>query len=321
MTADISPTRLDPAALARLSRLEIVARLVVEGFISGLHKSPHKGFSVEFAEHRQYVVGDNIRDIDWKLFGKSDRFFIKQYEEETNLRAYLLVDASGSMNYAGPAESNRRREETVFPLGRSAAPSRPTKFRYASCAAAALSYLMLQQRDAVGLVTFDSRVRRYIPPRAKAAHLRGIFEELDRTQPGADTNLSSIFHDLAERFRKRGLIIILSDLFDDPERLASALQHFRHKKHEVIVLHILDEDELTFPFQQLTQFEDMEAADARLMIEPRQLRDEYLAQINAFIERVRRICWQFRIDYVPMRTHEPFDATLAAYLARRMELR
>ncbi len=312
MTVAASPTRLDPAALAKLSRLEIVARLVVEGFISGLHKSPHKGFSVEFAEHRQYVIGDNIRDIDWKLFGKSDRFFIKQYEEETNLRAYLLVDASGSMNYAGPAERGR---------GLHAPSPRPTKFRYASCAAAALSYLMLQQRDAVGLVTFDSRVRRYIPPRAKAAHLRGIFEELDRTQPGADTNLSSIFHDLAERFRKRGLIIVLSDLFDDPERLASALQHFRHKKHEVIVFHVLDDDELTFPFQQLTQFEDMETANARLMIEPRQLRDEYLAQINAFIERVRRLCWQFRIDYVPMRTSEPFDAALAAYLARRMELR
>ncbi|MBI5685773.1 MAG: DUF58 domain-containing protein [Verrucomicrobia bacterium] len=307
-----SPTRLDPASLAKLSRLEIVARLVVEGFISGLHKSPHKGFSVEFAEHRQYVVGDNIRDIDWKLFGKSDRFFIKQYEEETNLRAYLLVDASGSMNYAGPADRGR---------GLHALPQRPTKFRYASCAAAALSYLMLQQRDAVGLVTFDSRVRRYIPPRAKAAHLRGIFEELDRTQPGADTNLSTIFHDLAERFRKRGLIIVFSDLFDDPEQLANALQHFRHKKHEVIVFHILDDDELTFPFQQLTQFEDMEIADARLMIEPRQLRDEYLAQVNAFIERVRRICWQFRIDYVPMRTSEPFDTALATYLARRMELR
>ena len=312
MTQTASPTRLDPAALARLSRLEVIARLVVEGFISGLHKSPHKGFSVEFAEHRQYVIGDNIKDIDWKLFGKSDRFYIKQYEEETNLRAYLLVDASGSMNYAGPAERGR---------GLNAPAQRPTKFRYASCAAAALSYLMLQQRDAVGLVTFDSRVRRYIPPRAKAAHLRGIFEELDRTQPGADTNLSAIFHDLAERFRKRGLIIVLSDLFDDPERLASALQHFRHKKHEVIVFHVLDEDELTFPFQQLTQFEDMEIADARLMIEPRQLRDEYMAQVNAFIERVRRLCWQFQIDYVPMRTSEPFDTALAAYLARRMELR
>ena len=312
MTAAATPTHLDPSALAKLSRLEIVARLVVEGFISGLHKSPHKGFSVEFAEHRQYVIGDNIRDIDWKLFGKSDRFFIKQYEEETNLRAYLLVDASGSMNYAGPAGRGR---------GLHAPPPRPTKFRYASCAAAALSYLMLQQRDAVGLVTFDSRVRRYIPPRAKAAHLRGIFEELDRTQPGDDTNLSSIFHDLAERFRKRGLIIILSDLFDDPDRLASALQHFRHKKHEVIVFHVLDDDELTFPFQQLTQFDDMETANARLMIEPRQLRDEYLAQVNAFVERVRRLCWQFRIDYVPMRTSEPFDAALAAYLARRMEFR
>jgi uncharacterized protein (DUF58 family) len=312
MTAAAPPTRLDPAALAKLSRLEIIARLVVEGFISGLHKSPHKGFSVEFAEHRQYVVGDNIRDIDWKLFGKSDRFFIKQYEEETNLRAYLLVDVSGSMNYGGLAERAR---------GLAAPTQRPTKFRYACCVAAALSDLMLQQRDAVGLVTFDSRVRRYIPPRAKAAHLRGIFDELDRTQPGADTNLSTIFHDLAERFRKRGLIIVLSDLFDDPERLANALQHFRHKKHEVIVFHLLDEDELSFPFTQLTQFEDMELADSRLLIEPRQLRDEYLAQVNTFIERVRRLCWQFRIDYVPMKTHEPFDAALAAYLARRMELR
>ncbi|MCX7823991.1 MAG: DUF58 domain-containing protein [Verrucomicrobiae bacterium] len=304
MTTADSPTRLDPASLAKLSRLEIVARLVVEGFISGLHKSPHKGFSVEFAEHRQYVVGDNIRDIDWKLFGKSDRFFIKQYEEETNLRAYLLVDASGSMSYEPHAK-----------------PPRPTKFRYASCVAAALSYLMLQQRDAVGLVTFDSRVRRYIPPRAKPSHLRGIFDELDATRPGSDTNLSEIFHDLAERFHKRGLIIVLSDLFDDPDKIAGALQHFRHKKHEVIAFHIFDEDEMTFPFTQLTQFEDLEPPDSRLLLEPRRIRDQYLSEVNAFIERLRRTCWQHRIDYVPMRTSEPFDSALATYLARRLEMR
>jgi uncharacterized protein (DUF58 family) len=301
MTTADPPPRLDPASLAKLSRLEIVARLVVEGFISGLHKSPHKGFSVEFAEHRQYTIGDNIRDIDWKVFGKSDRFFIKQYEEETNLRAYLLVDASGSMRYAGG--------------------KRPPKFRYATCVAAALSYLMLQQRDAVGLVTFDRRLRRYIPPRATAMHLRGIFEELDRTQPGGETSLSGIFHDLAERFKKRGLIIVLSDLFDEPEPLAGALQHFRHKKHEVVVFHVLDEDELTFPFEHLTQFEGLETAHDRLLVEPRQLRDEYLSQVNGFIERVRRLCWQHKIDYVPMRTTEPFDSALATYLARRLEFR
>ena len=304
-------TRLDPSELAKLSRLEIVARLVVEGFISGLHKSPHKGFSVEFAEHRQYTIGDNIKDIDWKVFAKSDRFFIKQYEEETNLRAYLLLDASGSMNYAGATAGTRGRKGVM----------RPTKFRYATCLAAALSYLMLQQRDAVGLVTFDSGVRRYIPPRATAMHLRGIFEELDRTQPGSETNLSHIFHDLAERFRKRGLIVILSDLFDDPDKLAGAIQHFRHKKHEVIVFNIFDDDELTFPFEQLTQFDGLEKVDERLMIEPRQLRDEYLAQVTAFVDRVRRLCWQHKIDYVPMKTSEPFDMALASYLARRMEYR
>ncbi|MBI5396651.1 MAG: DUF58 domain-containing protein [Verrucomicrobia bacterium] len=314
MSHTATSNRLDPSSLAKLSRLEIVARLVVEGFISGLHKSPHKGFSVEFAEHRQYTIGDNIRDIDWKVFAKSDRFFIKQYEEETNLRAYLLLDASGSMNYAGPAERSRRRKEADGVL-------RPTKFRYASCLASALSYLMLQQRDAVGLVTFDREVRRYIPPRATAMHLRGIFEELDRTRTGGETNLSRIFHDLAERFRKRGLIVILSDLFDEPDKLAGALQHFRHKKHEVVVFHILDDDELTFPFEHLTQFEGMEIAAERLLVEPRQLRDDYLAQVKAFTDRVRRLCWQHKIDYVPMRTSEPFDNALATYLARRLEFR
>ena len=295
---------LDPAALAKISRLELIARLVVEGYVGGRHKSPFKGLSVEFAEHRQYAVGDDLTDIDWKVYGKSDRYYIKQYEEETNLRCYLVLDASGSMRYA------RRRGP------RDTAPP-PTKFRYGCCLAAALGYLMLQQQDAVGLVTFDDQVREYLPARSSSLHLKNLLDRLDQAEPGGETSISTVFHELAERFKRRGLVIIISDLFDDPSVLSAALRHFRHKKHEVIILHVLDEDELTFPFEQWTQFEGLEIPAQKYLVEPQHLRDEYLRQLTAFLDQIRRQCWTHNIDYIPMRTSEPFDTALTSYLFRR----
>lgn len=291
------PSFLDPAALAKIGRLELIARLVVEGFVSGKHKSPFKGLSVEFAEHRQYSPGDDLTDIDWKVFGKTDRFYIKQYEEETNLRCSLVVDASGSMQYGGNG--------------------RPTKFRYACCLAASLAYLMLQQQDAIGLITFDDKIRDYLPPRTNPLHYRNILDRLQATVPGGETSVSSVFNQLAQRFKRRGLVVILSDLFDDAAAVISALRHLRHKKHEVIVFHILDNDELEFSFQHWTQFDSIESPTEKYFVEPRALREEYLRQVHAFLDQLRRACWVHRMDYVPLRTREPFDTALSAYLFRR----
>lgn len=288
---------LEPSALAGLGRLELIARQVVEGFVSGRHKSPYKGFSVEFAEHREYSPGDDIRDIDWRVYGKSDRYYIKQYEEETNLRVTILVDGSGSMKYAGKGVS---------------------KFRYAQMLAASLGHLMLHQADAVGMVTFDTAVRRFIPPRSRASHLRVLLEELEATQPGGETGLGPIFHDIAERIHRRGLVIVISDLFDDVQQLMSGLHHFRYKRHEVMLLHVMAPEELTFPFSNWSQFRDLENQGHRIQLDPRAVREQYLAAVGQFIEHVRREAGRMRIDYVQMDTSTPFDRALSSYLGRRM---
>jgi uncharacterized protein (DUF58 family) len=289
---------LAPAALARMGRLELIARQVVEGFVTGRHKSPYKGFSVEFAEHREYSPGDDIRDIDWRVYGKSDRYYIKQYEEETNVRVTILLDASGSMNYRGPKGIS--------------------KFRYGQMLAASIGHLALHQADAVGLVTFDTLVRRFIPPRSRASHLRVLLEELDSTEPGGETALGDIFHDIAERIHRRGLVIVISDLFDDVHRLMSGLHHFRYKRHEVMLLHVMAPEELTFPFTNWTQFRNLEAAQHRIQLDPRSVRDQYLKTVARFIENVHREAGRMRIDYVQMDTSMPFDKALSGYLARRM---
>ncbi|MCG3180195.1 MAG: hypothetical protein BIFFINMI_02552 [Phycisphaerae bacterium] len=288
---------LDPMALAKLGRLELIARQVVEGFVSGRHKSPYKGFSVEFAEHREYSPGDDIRDIDWRVYGKSDRYYIKQYEEETNLRANILLDASGSMAYAGKTVS---------------------KFRYAQMLAASLAHLMLRQSDAVGLVTYDSTVRRYIPPRSRASHLRAMLEEMSDTQPGGETSLGGIFHDVAERIFRRGLVVVISDLFDDVDRLLGGLHHFRYKRHEVLLIHVMAPEELTFPFTSWTQFRNLERADHRLQLDPRSVRDQYLQAVASFVGQLRRETGRMEIDYIQVDTATPFDVALSGYLGRRM---
>jgi uncharacterized protein (DUF58 family) len=286
---------LDPKVLMTLSGMELKARMVVEGVVSGLHKSPYQGFSVEFAEHREYTQGDEIKHIDWRVFGKSDRLYVKRYEEETNLRCYILLDSSGSMGYRSDGMS---------------------KLEYGAHLAAALTYLMLRQQDAVGLVTFDEAIQRYIPPRNSPQHLKIILEELERLKPGNRTKVSNIFHDLAERVRRRGLVIVLSDLFDNPDEVLVSLQHFRHKKHEVIVFHLLDPYELTFPFERVTLFRGMEDG-RRVLTEPSALRKKYLAQLRAFTEKLKKGCRDNRIDYFQMNTQENFGRALTRYLGTR----
>jgi len=295
---------LDPRALSKIHRLELIARGVVEGFISGRHKSPYKGFSVEFAEHRQYVPGDDLRDLDWRVYGKSDRYYIKQYIEETNLRATILLDASGSMKYAG--------QESARHDGR-----RLSKFEYAQFLAASLAHLMIHQQDAVGLVTFDTKVRRYIPSRSRASHMRVVLGELAATEAGDETALAPIFHDIAERVHRRGLIIVISDLFDDPDAVLNALHHFRYCHHEVLVLHVMAEEELTFPFEQVSLFRDLELNSRRVQLDPRAVRAEYLDRVRRFIAKLEMGCGQMDADYVPMSTRREFDVALAHYLAHR----
>lgn len=299
---------LDADALSKMHRLELVARGIVEGFVSGRHKSPYKGFSAEFAEHREYTRGDDLRTLDWKVYGKTDRYYIKQYEEETNLRSLIAIDASGSMGFAGRRAAGHEGEPD-------------SKFRYAQYLAATLAHLMVHQQDAVGLATLDTSLRRYIPARARGSHLRVLLAELANTATGGETALAPLLHDLAERIRRRGLVVIVSDLFDEPDPLLEALHHFRFRKHEVLVLHLMAEEELTFPFDRWTRFRDLEVDGRRVNADPAALRAAYLEQVRAHIDRIRRGCGQMKIDYVQMTTAQPFDAALAGYLAHRMNRR
>ncbi len=258
---------------------------------------------MEFKEHRQYVRGDEIRSIDWKVFGKTDRLYIREYEEETNLRCTILLDRSGSMGYCG---------------SRNGAIS---KHDYAVRTAACLAYLMLQQQDSVGLVTFDTKVRRYIPPRSRATHLRAILDTLGRSKPGRETELGRVFHELVPKIHRRGLLIILSDLFGDVEELLKSLAHFRHAKHEIIVFQIWDPDELEFPFRQWTRFESLETPGNRRLVDPAHLRNAYLENLRLFREQLTAGCYRHRIDLVPMTTDRPYAETLASYLAMRRRLK
>ena len=288
---------LDPKVLNKITRLDLQARLVVEGFISGLHRSPFHGFSVEFASHREYVPGDDIKHIDWKVLGKTDRYYIKQYEEETNLRATFLLDCSESMHYGG-------------------ANGRMSKYTYAAAVTASLAFLLQQQQDAVGLGVFDEELRTYLPASASPNQLKRLVHAIDVIEPKEKTSLEPICHSLAEKISRRGLICIVSDLFVDIEGLLRGLEHFRHKGHEVMVMHILDEDELTFPFQGNTMFEGLERT-GRLLIEPRALREGYLEALDRFCRDVKRKCVASRIDYKLISTADYLDAALLSFLAAR----
>ncbi len=287
---------LDPKVLTRITRLDLRARSVVEGFISGNHKSPYHGYSVEFASHREYAPGDEIKHIDWKVWARADRFYVKQYEEETNLSSTFLLDASRSMRYGRPGTM--------------------TKLQYAATVAASLAYLLQQQQDAVGLVTFDTDVRRSLPPSSHPSHLKLLLHELALTEADRGTDVADAFHRLAEQLTRRGLVALISDLFVDVDVLLKALQHFRHRRHETIVFHVMHEDEREFPFDDNTLFRGLES-QREVLTEPRALRAAYRAAVERFLGRVRRGCAALGIDYVPLSTADPLDAALASYLAFR----
>ncbi len=289
---------LDPKVLSKITRLDLQARLVVEGFISGMHRSPFHGFSVEFATHREYAPGDDLKHLDWKVHAKTDRLYIKQYEEETNLKATFILDASESMHYKCDN------------------PATMSKYQYAAAVAASLGFLLLQQQDAVGLAVFDEEVKQYVPASANPNQIKSIVHAMDIVELKAKTGIEHICHSMAEKIARRGLVCLVSDLFTDVDGLLRGLQHFRHYDHEVMVMHIMDVDELTFPFQGNTLFRGLEQT-GKLTIEPRALRKAYLDCVDEFCRDVKRKCIANRIDYKLISTADHLDAALLAFLAAR----
>jgi uncharacterized protein (DUF58 family) len=291
------PTSFDPRTLAKLQSLALRARHIVEGYVAGLHRSPYRGFSIEFAEHREYAPGDDLRYVDWKVFGRTDKFYLKQFEDETNLICYLVLDISESMRYQGPDAAL-------------------SKLEYAQCLAAAIAWLVLHQQDAVGLVTFDNEIRANVAPSSNASHLRSLLQVMEDVHPVAKTATGPIFHELAERFRKRGVVLILSDLFDEVGSLMAGLKHFAHRRHDVILLHVLDPAELEFPFRSPTMFHGLEQYP-ELLADPRSLRRAYLQEMERFRTEVQKGCRRQQMDYQLIRTDQPFDEALTKYLAER----
>lgn len=291
---------LDPKTLERIKRIDVRARAVVEGFITGQHRSPYNGFAVEFAAHREYAPGDDLRHIDWKVWSKTDRLYIKEYEEETNLQCHLIVDCSKSMKYG---------EETGW-----------SKFDYAATAAASLGYLMQQQQDSVGLMLFSDKVNKNLKPKSHPSHLKLIFHELEKAQPDSKTDVTDPFFSLAAQIRKRGMVILFSDLFLNPDDLAKALSRFRLRRHEVIVFHVMHHDEIAFPFEENTLFKGLEV-NAELFTEPRALRQSYLDAVDRYMHRVRKVCAVAGVDHVLMDTSKPLAAALSSYLNFRAKSR
>jgi uncharacterized protein (DUF58 family) len=294
----MSQRYFDPEGLARVGNMELVAKQVVEGFLTGRHRSPYHGFSVEYLDHRTYTPGDDPRTLDWKILARTDKYHVKLFQDETNLRAHILVDCSKSMAFGSGALS---------------------KLQWGSFLAAALSYLMLEQNDAVGLVLFDSEVRQYLPPKARPTQFRRILELLDHSYSREDTDVGAVLHDMAERIPRRGLVILISDLIDEEPKIADGLQHFRHNNHEVVVFHTLDDAEIEFPYDRTTRFKDMEGA-GRLTANPKTLRSRYLSRIQTFLENLETICFERKVSYNLARTNEAYDQFLAAYLEKRARM-
>lgn len=286
----------DPAVLARLSNLYLKARWVVEGMMSGLHRSRAKGFSVEFEQHREYAPGDELRRLDWKALGKVDRYFIKEYEDESNLRAHLVLDVSASMDYSSNGV---------------------TKFEYASILVASLAYLILRQQDAVGLTTFSTQIDSALPPKATRAYLVELLQHLESRTTHGETSIGRILGEVASGLRRRGLVILVSDLLDEPESILEGLRLFRFKGNDVLVFHVLDETELTLPFSGNTRFEDIEDAGLRVTADPRAIQAEYQKTVNAHIEALRSGCHRHAIDYQLVSTSTPLDQAMVSYLSWR----
>ena len=284
--------------VAMLNSISMKAKLVVEGYIIGQHRSPYHGFSVEFSEHRSYEPGDEVKHIDWKLYGKTNRLYVKRYEEETNLRTHLILDTSRSMSYTS---------------------NKISKLEYGSYLLAALSYLMISQQDAAGVVLFDEKIRSFIPPKSTPSHLNTLLNVLDVPEPGNDTKIESVLHQMAERINKRGLVIIISDLLDEPKNVLNGLKHFRHKKQEVILFHILDRNELEFEFDNRTKFVDMES-DEEITTDPWHIKNDYKNLILDIQKYYRRNCRLNKIDYVSLFTDDSLDKGLSEYFNKRQRL-
>lgn len=295
---------LKATTISRLQNMSLRARLVVEGFITGLHRSPYHGFSVEFAEHRQYMPGDEIRHLDWKVYGKTDRFYVKQFEEETNLKCYIVLDQSASMG-----------------ISQSAGVS---KFQYASYLAAALSYLMIHQRDAVGLTLFNRRITDYLPPRSVMSYLTRLLSALENAQPGEHADWAASLHQMAEQIKRRGLVLLLSDFLPrdldiEPKQILTGLKHFRHRHHEVLVLQVLDRLDYCFDFREDAIFEDVESG-LRMPTQPHHIRAAVQKEIDEYLAWFKRQCRENRIDYMLIDTAMTFDQGLMAYLLKRKHL-
>ncbi len=292
-----------PEILSKISRLELRARHVVEGFISGRHKSPYKGFSVEFANHRSYVPGDDIRHIDWRVYARADRFFIKEYEEETNLRTHLVLDCSASMSYPDHPGTGRM-----------------TKWDYAATLAASLAHLLVYQQDGVGLTLFDTEIRKRLPVSSSRASLHALSATIEAHGPRDRTDVK-LFRHLAGSIPRRGMVVILSDLLADVDEIIRGLQRLRYDQHDVLVLHVLDHDELEFPFSDRTLFEGLEDVDLEVLTDPQSLRASYLEAVQGFIRKIRAACLNQKIDYALISTAESVDVALTTFLAARMRRR
>ncbi|MCL5020992.1 MAG: DUF58 domain-containing protein [Bacteroidetes bacterium] len=290
---------LTPGFISSLSNMELRARLIVEGFLIGMHRSPYHGFSVEFAEHRQYFPGDDISNIDWKVYGRSDRLYIKQYEEETNLKAYILLDASRSMGF--------KRSGSI------------SKLEYSSYLAAGLIYLMMKQQDATGLAIYDESVRRFFEPHLTYSYMKLLLTELSELEPNNKTMTATALSSLAERIKRRGLVIVISDFLDDTKSVITALRHFRHRKNEVIAFHVMDDAEMNLDFPADTVFADMETGE-RISTQVPALKQTYKKSVTNFIRNLKRQCFENDIDYSLLSTSTPFDKALTAYLTRRRRM-
>lgn len=290
---------LRPNDIAKVSALQLLAKDVVEGVTGGIHRSKHIGASIDFKEHRPYVHGDEVRSIDWKLFGKTDRLYIRQYEDETNLRATLAVDQSGSMNYVGSRANQLSKHEYAI--------------RLASC----LAYLLISQQDSIGLATFDTSIRATIPPKSRPNHLRLILESLAASKCQNETDLGAVLHQLLSVCRKRGLLFLISDGFGKTESLFKSLSMLRANNQEIVFFQILDDDEIDFPFQNRTMFRSLEARDQQQLVDPLSLRRNYLNNFQIHQDAIQAACRQNRIDWIPVRTSESFSAVLATYLSHR----
>lgn len=289
---------LRPEIVTSLASLALRARLIVEGYIIGKHRSPYHGFSVEFAEHKSYDIGDDVRNVDWKLFGKTDRLYIKRYEEETNLKTYIIIDNSKSMSYASGSVS---------------------KINYANSLLASIAYLMINQQDAVGLIQFSDKINSFIPPKSNRSHLNTVINQLSETVQGKDTFIEPVLHEMAERINKRGLVILVSDLLDDPKKIMNGLKHFRHRKQEIIVFHILDKKEIDFDFNKRTKFIDVETGE-EISTEPWHIRENYKELMDERQRLFKKECSNQLIDYVPVLTNESLEKCLVEYLNKRKKL-